>query len=60
MKHIDVTVPFDARPATYPTNTPFTFEPITGLARDASSNRVLAAHERAYRHTRALEPTLIA
>jgi arylformamidase len=38
MKHIDVTVPLDARLPTYPNNTPFSLEPIKRLARGDSSN----------------------
>jgi arylformamidase len=38
MKHIDVTLPLDARLATYPNNTPFSLEPIKRLARGDSSN----------------------
>jgi arylformamidase len=38
MKLIDITVPIDARLATYPGNTPFTLEPIKRLARGDSSN----------------------
>jgi kynurenine formamidase len=53
MKHIDVTVPLDARPATDPTNTPFTLEPITRLARGDSSN-VASLHMSAHTGTHVL------
>jgi arylformamidase len=38
MKHIDVTVPLDARLPTYPNNTPFSLEPIKRVSRGDSSN----------------------
>jgi arylformamidase len=37
MKHIDVTVPLDARLPTYPNNTPFSLEPIKRVSRGASN-----------------------
>jgi len=38
MKLIDVSVPLDATLPTYPSNTPFTLEPIKRIARGDSSN----------------------
>ncbi len=38
MKHIDVTVPLDGGPPTYPNHTPFSFEPITRVSKGGRSN----------------------
>jgi kynurenine formamidase len=52
MKHIDVTVPLDARLPTYPNNTPFSLEPIKRVSRGDSSN-VSTLHMSAHTGTRA-------
>ena len=51
MKHIDVTVPLDARLPTYPNNTPFRREPIRRVSRGDSSN-VSTLHMSAHTGTR--------
>jgi len=38
MKHIDVTVPLDARLPTDPNNTPFSLEPIKRVSRGGNSH----------------------